>query len=127
MSCEERKRLNEQLLPILRVSLSWVQTQDSPIGNSQAVRLCRRLTTPCLCARRCLLKTKFNERHHLLAPHRRPDAAGIMPQRMAPLTLRRLPKDADPAKIQSKYIDGVLLIEIGKKEVRLLPRVALPG
>ena len=50
-----------------------------------------------------------------------------MLQCVASLTLRRLPKDADPAKIQSKYNDGVLLIEIGKKEVRLPPLVALPG
>ncbi|KAK9822988.1 hypothetical protein WJX81_001434 [Elliptochloris bilobata] len=28
----------------------------------------------------------------------------------------RLPKDADPSKIQSKYQDGVLIITIGKKE-----------
>ena len=42
------------------------------------------------------------------------------------VTLHRLPKDADPAKIQSKYQDGVLLIDIGKKEVHPLPLAAPP-
>jgi hypothetical protein len=35
---------------------------------------------------------------------------------------RRLPKDADPENIQSKYQDGVLIITIGKKAVRQHPR-----
>jgi HSP20 family molecular chaperone IbpA len=34
---------------------------------------------------------------------------------------RRLPKDADPENIQSKYQDGVLIITIGKKAVRQSP------